>query len=142
VATAGAIALAVGGALFFSRLEKESMNDVSLIVFSVLGGAVTGMYMLGFFTRRVDGFAVNVALALAVALNLYLGLGVMKVLPEAWRVPLHSYWVGAVVNLVFVALAYGISWLRPARPRDLAGLTVWTMGGRRDAASPAAEPGR
>ncbi len=142
MATAGAIALAVGGALFFSRLEKESMNDVSLIVFSVLGGAVTGMYMLGFFTRRVDGFAVNVALALAVALNLYLGLGVMKVLPEAWRVPLHSYWVGAVVNLVFVALAYGISWLRPARGRDLAGLTVWTMGGRRDAASPAAEPGR
>ena len=50
------------GAWVFSRIEKESMNDVSLIVFSVLGGAVTGMYMLGFFTRRVDGFAVNVAL--------------------------------------------------------------------------------
>ncbi|WP_414661477.1 sodium:solute symporter family transporter [Horticoccus sp. 23ND18S-11] len=127
VATVAALVLAVGGALFFSRLEKESMNDVSLIVFSVLGGAITGVYMLGFFTRRVDGFAVNIALAVAVALNVYLGLGVMKVLPEAWRVPVHSYWVGTVVNLVFMAIAYGIARFRRASTRDLSGLTVWTM---------------
>ena len=127
VATVAALVLAVGGALFFSRLEKESMNDVSLIVFSVLGGAITGVYMLGFFTRRVDGFAVNIALAVAVALNVYLGLGVMKVLPEAWRLGVHSYWVGTVVNLVFMAIAYGIARLRKAPPRDLTGLTVWTM---------------
>jgi hypothetical protein len=115
------------GAWVFSRIEKESMNDVSLIVFSVLGGAVTGMYMLGFFTRRVDGFAVNVALGFAIALNVYLGLGVMKVLPEAWRLGVHSYWVGAVVNLSFMAIAYGISLVRRGPPRDLTGLTVWTM---------------
>jgi SSS family solute:Na+ symporter len=115
------------GAWVFSRIEKESMNDVSLIVFSVLGGAVTGMYMLGFFTRRVDGFAVNVALGCSIALNVYLGLGVMNVLPEAWRLGVHSYWVGAVVNLSFMAIAYGISLVRRGPPRDLTGLTVWTM---------------
>ncbi|MBI4622439.1 MAG: sodium/solute symporter [Verrucomicrobia bacterium] len=124
--TAAAIGLMTAGAYTFSQIEKESMNDVSLIVFSVLGGAITGVYMLGFFTRRVDGFAVNVALACAVALNLYLGLGVMKVLPEAWRIGVHSYWVGAVVNGVFMAIAYGISLVRRAPPRDLSGLTVWT----------------
>lgn len=128
LATVGALVIAVAGALFFSRLEKESMNDVSLIVFSVLGGAITGIYMLGFFTTRVDGFAVNIALAGAIALNIYLGLGVMKVLPEAWRLGVHSYWVGAVVNLVFMALAYGLSLLRRSPPRDLTGLTVWTPG--------------
>ncbi len=128
ITTGVAILLAVGGALVFSRLEKESMNDVSLIVFSVLGGAITGIYMLGFFTRRVDGFAVNVALAVAIALNLYLGLGVMKVLPVAWRIGVHSYWVGAVVNVTFMAIAYGVSFVRKAPPRDLTGLTVWTMG--------------
>lgn len=127
VTTGVAILVAVGGALFFSRLEKESMNDVSLIVFSVLGGAITGLYMLGFFTRRVDGFAVNVALACAIALNIYLGLGVAGVLPAGWKIPVHSYWVGAVVNIVFMALAYGISFLRKPTPRDLTGLTVWTM---------------
>lgn len=138
VATVAAITVAVAGALFFSRLEKESMNDVSLIVFSVLGGAITGIYMLGFFTRRVDGFAVNIALAVAIALNIYLGLGVMKVLPENWRLGVHSYWVGAVVNVVFMALAYGISVFRRSPPRDLAGLTVWTMDRKREA-KPAVE---
>jgi SSS family solute:Na+ symporter len=129
--TALAIVAMTAGALFFSRLEKESMNDVSLIVFSVLGGAITGVYLLGFFSTRVDGRAVNWALALAVALNVYLGLGVMKVLPEAWRISIHSYWVGAVVNLVFLVAAYTIARLHPAPPRDLAGLTVWTMRERR-----------
>ncbi len=130
VATGVAILFAVGGALVFSRLEKESMNDVSLIVFSVLGGAITGIYMVGFFTRRVDSFAVNVALVLSIALNVYLGLGVMKVLPESWRLGVHSYWVGAVVNLAFIVVAYGISLVRRGAPRDLTGLTVWTMGRR------------
>ena len=108
------------------------MNDVSLIVFSVLGGAITGIYMLGFFTRRVDGFAVNIALAISIVLNIYLGLGVMKVLPEAWRLGVHSYWVGAVVNLVFIVIAYAISLGRRAPPRDLSGLTVWTLDNKRE----------
>jgi hypothetical protein len=51
----------------------------------------------------------------------------MKVLPEAWRLGVHSYWVGAVVNLSFMAIAYGISLVRRGPPRDLTGLTVWTM---------------
>jgi SSS family solute:Na+ symporter len=130
-AARGVAALAIvamtAGAWFFARLEKESMNDVSLIVFSVLGGAITGVYMLGFFSTRVDGRAVNWSLALAVALNVYLGLGVMKVLPEAWRVPLHSYWVGAIVNVVFMVTAYTLACLRPAPTRNLTGLTVWTL---------------
>jgi SSS family solute:Na+ symporter len=126
LATGAAIVAAVGGALFFSRLEKESMNDVSLIVFSVLGGAITGVYMLGFFSTRVQGRSLNLGLFAAIALNFYLGLGVMKVLPEVWRIPLHSYWVGAVVNVVLVIVAYAIARIWPETPRDLTGLTVWT----------------
>jgi len=127
ITTAVAIGLAVAGAIGFSRLEKESMNDVSLIVFSVLGGAITGIYMIGFFTQRVDGFALNLALAVAGVLNFYLALGALHVLPEGWRLGVHSYWIGAVVNLVFIAVAYGVSLLRKPPPRDLTGLTVWTM---------------
>ncbi len=127
VITGLAIAAMTAGAFTFSRLEKESMNDVSLIVFSVLGGAVTGLYMIGFFTRRVDGFSANVALVVSVAFNVYLGLGVMGVLPAAWKLGLHSYWVGAVVNVTFIIVAYGTSLFRRGPTQDLAGLTVWTM---------------
>lgn len=124
--TAGAIILMTAGAFSFSRMHKESMNDVSLIVFSVLGGCLTGLYMVGFFTKRVDGFAVNIALVVAIGFNLYLGLGIMKVLPASWQIGVHSYWVGALVNLLFVVIACGVSLFRRQPDRNLAGLTVWT----------------
>jgi SSS family solute:Na+ symporter len=114
-------------ALFFMVIPKESMNDLSLIVTSVFGGCLMGLFLLGFFTRRVDGFAANCALVVTVALNLYLGLGVLGVLPEAARVPIHSYWVGALVNLCFMAVAYLIALLRRPRVTALEGLTVWTV---------------
>lgn len=124
--TAGAIVAMTAGAWWFAGLEKESMNDVSLIVFSVLGGAITGVYLVGFFCPRVGGRAVGWALGLAIALNVYLGLGVLGVLPAAWRLPLHSYWVGAVVNVFFIATAWVLGrWFLP-ETRDLRGLTVWT----------------
>ena len=125
---AGAAIMAMAfGAFSFSQMKKESMNDVSLIVFSVLGGAITGLYMLGFFTRRVDGRSANIALVIAIAFNIYLGLGLLGWLPTGWKIGLHSYWVGALVNLFFVVLAYGISLLRRVPPQPLVGLTVWTM---------------
>ena len=74
----------------------------------------------------MGGRAVSWALALAIALNVYLGLGVLGVLPAAWRLPLHSYWVGAVVNAFFITTAWVLGRWFPPENRDLRGLTVWT----------------
>ncbi len=103
------------------------MNDVSLTVASVFGGCLMGLYMLGFFVPRVEGKSVNIALVPAVAFNLYLGLGAVGALPNSWKLGLHSYWTTAVVNGFFMALAYGLSLGRKSLPRDLTGLTVWTL---------------
>lgn len=125
---AGAVAVVVVlGAITFSQLEKESMNDISLIVTSVFGGCLMGLFLLGFFTTRVDGTAATVAMAIAIAFNVYLGLGLAGRLPEAITLPVHSYWTGALVNGVFLVCAYGLGCLRGST-RDLRGLTVWTMG--------------
>jgi len=122
-----ATACVVAGAILFSQLPKESMNDVSLIVTSVFGGCLMGLFLLGFFTTRVDGTAATIAMALAIAFNIYLALGLAGKLPAAITLPVHSYWTGALVNGVFLVCAYGIGCLRPGH-RDLSGLTVWTMG--------------
>ncbi|MEX0793829.1 MAG: hypothetical protein WD045_11885, partial [Pirellulaceae bacterium] len=120
--------LVVVGAIAFSRMEKESMNDASLIVTSIFGGCLMGLFMLGFFTKRVDGFAATVALVLAMGLNIYLGLGVLGWLPDSWTFAIHSYWVGALVNGGFIVVAYLLGWLRTSGDtgRDLTGLTIWT----------------
>jgi len=120
-------ALVVTGAIVFSRIEKESMNDVSLIVTSVFGGCLMGLFLLGFFTRRVDGISATFALALAVGFNIYLGLGLLGRFPEGWTLGVHSYWVGALVNGTFIVSAYLISLLRRKPQPNLEGLTVWTM---------------
>lgn len=128
IVTAVAIVLMTLVAYGFSQLKKESMNDVGLIVSSVLGGALTGLYMIGFFTRRVDGTSVNIALILTILLNLYLGLGLLGWLPASLAFTgIHSYWVAAIVNGTFVVLAYGISIVRRSGKKELTGLTVWTV---------------
>ncbi len=126
VIAACATLVVVMGALVFSGIEKESMNDLSLIVTSVFGGCLMGLFLLGFFTTRVDGFAATSAMIIAIVFNVYLGLGLAEKLPESITLKVHSYWVGALVNGVFIVSAYCIGWFRP-RNTQLASLTVWTM---------------
>lgn len=119
--------LVIMGAIVFSQIDKESMNDISLIVTSVFGGCLMGLFIMGFFTERIDGFSATVALILAVVFNIYLGLGLLGVLPQSWILPVHSYWVGALVNGLFIVVAYAIGLVRNKSDRNLQGLTVWTM---------------
>lgn len=130
IIAAVAATLVILGAITFSRLEKESMNDVSLIVTSVFGGCLMGLFLLGFFTRRVDGASATIAMALAIAFNLYLALGLAGKLPDTLTLSIHSYWTGALVNGFFIVAAYAISLLRARPLEELAGLTVWTMRSR------------
>ena len=118
--------LVVSGAICFSRIDKESMNDISLMVTSLFGGCLMGLFILGFFTRIVDGTSATFAMICAILLNLYIGLGFLNVIPESLKIDIHSYWVAAFVNGSFAVLAYGISLLRRAPPGNLDGLTIWT----------------
>ncbi len=119
--------LVVAGAIFFSQMNKESMNDISLIVTSVFGGCLMGLFIMGFFTKAVDGFSATIALIVAVVVNIYLGLGLLGVLPSFITLKIHSYWVIAVVNGIFIVIAYVMGKTRGKERKSLEGLTVWTM---------------
>lgn len=126
-----AAAVMICGALVIQQIPKESMNTFNLIVSSIFGGCLVGLFLLGFFSVRVDRVAATGGVVMAIVANVYLALSFLKVIPEAWRIPLHEYWVGISVNLVFFLTAYGLGWLRnpqvTARKESLAGLTVWTQ---------------
>lgn len=121
----GVSLLMIGGAFFFSVIEKESINDISWIVSSVFGGCLVGLFMIGFFTTRVGYRAVLWALVVAVIVNLYLGISLTGILPEALSVNVQAYWVGVIVNLLFIVLAYIFSFFIKNR-KQIDGLTVWT----------------
>lgn len=114
-------------AWLFSNMPKESMADLGWIVVSVFGGCLVGLFMLGFFSTKVDNQCVLVALPIAILLNFYLMLNTVGWLPQEWSVNIHAYWVGILVNIVFVCLAYGISLILGKPPgKQLEGLTIWT----------------
>ncbi len=89
-----------------------------------LYGAIS--FIVGFFSRIVDGVSATIAMSLAILANIYIGLGALGLLPENWTLRIHSYWVGAAINALFIALAYLISLSRRRPPSNLEGLTVWT----------------
>lgn len=125
---AGSVSIVVIlGAIIFSKIEKESMNDISLIVTSVFGGCLMGLFILGFFSARVDGKSATIAMTFSILFNAYIGLGFLKLIPESWTLQVHKYWVAALINCTFILIAWTLSVLRKAKPQNLEGLTVWTM---------------
>ena len=119
--------LMVLGAILFSSIEKESMNDLSWIVASVFGGCLLGLFMVGFFTTRIDSCAAMTALVVAIVLNVWLGANAAGWLPERLTAGVHAYWTGILVNLAFVVIAGVVAIFRGTNRKDLGGLTVWTM---------------
>ncbi|MDF1752162.1 MAG: sodium:solute symporter [Verrucomicrobiales bacterium] len=120
------------GAIFFSSIEKESMNDLSWIVASVFGGCLLGLFMAGFFTTRIGNRSALIGLAGAIVLNIYLGVSAAGWLPASITAPVHSYWTGILVNLAFLIIAGLVSCFTGRNSKDLKGLTVWTMEGIKD----------
>lgn len=114
------------GAIYFSRVPKESMNDINWIMSSLLSGGMIGIYIAGIFTTRIDSKALVVALVAAFATNLYLGLGMRDIVNTFG---IHDYWIGPLVNAVFLTIAFAWSFATGTRPGPdkLRNLTIWTM---------------
>lgn len=121
-----AAALMILGAMIFSWLPRESMVDLGIIVGAIFGGCLAGLFLVGFFTTRVDYVSALIALVIAVLFNIYLMLNTLNFLPEALSLKVHSYYISILVNVLFVVCAYGISLVRGRPPQNLQGLTVWT----------------
>jgi len=118
------------GAMYLVKLFEttgvETMNDLTWILSSLFGGCMVGLFMVGFFSTRVDGRAATIGMCCAVLMNIYLGLNQMEILPSALSIPVHEYWIVAIVNATFVLIAFTLGSLRKT-DQDLTDLTVWTF---------------
>jgi SSS family solute:Na+ symporter len=132
--------LMIVGAIIFLYIPKESMVDLGIVMAAMFGGCVVGMFLLGFFTTRVSYRPMMAALAAGILINVYLALNTLGWLPEDWGVGVHAYWVGILVNVIFAVLAYGLSMVWPTGPRELDGLTVWTLSSLRTRCTPTTDP--
>jgi len=128
IATVASV-LMLGGATLLLEAEGGTLQDTSIVLTSLLGGGLLGIYLLGFFTRRGDARSVWAGIACTAVFTLW----TVGAFPASWTVPFDRYYTAAIGNLVMFAVGYGLSLLLPGRERDLTGLTVWqpeTDGGR------------
>ncbi|MFG0249159.1 MAG: sodium:solute symporter [Phycisphaeraceae bacterium JB051] len=113
-------------AIVFYYTPKESVVDTLILVGSLVGGPVLAMYLLGFFTTRIDGRTLLITMVLVGLLHVYFLLNAFDLVPQSMHLALHNYWVGIVLDIFFIAIGYGLSLILPRQKQDLTGLTVWT----------------
>ena len=116
----------IAGGLIIWGMERESILDLTKQIASIFGGCTFGLFMLGFFTRRVSERGILWALPPAILVNVYLGLNAAGQLPAWASTTLHNYWINLTVNLVFAVFAFGLVFVGLRERRPLRGLTVWT----------------
>jgi solute:Na+ symporter, SSS family len=108
--------IGVGLAVLLSRYEIDSLLDLALELWGLLGGGFAGAYTLGMFTRRANwqGVAIGVTVSIVVTL-------------VAWSVNwVHPYFYLPLSVLICIVVGYAASWLYPP-PSTLDGLTVYSQ---------------
>jgi Na+/proline symporter len=106
--------IGVGLALLLSRYEIESVLDLALELWGLVGGGFAGAYTLGMFTRRSNWQGVIIGVAVSIIITLFI-----------WSMDiLHPFFYLPLSILVCIVAGYSASWLFPP-PGSLAGLTTY-----------------
>jgi SSS family transporter len=107
--------LATGTALLLAALDLKSMMVVWNQIVALLGGGIVGVYSLGMFTRRANGFGAVGGALISVAIT-----AAVK-----WFTPLHWSTYVPIAIVSCMVFGYLLSLLKPQR-KDLSGLTIYT----------------
>ena len=112
-------------AILLAYTQTKTLQDVSTMLGSVLGGGVLGLFLFGFFTTWGDGRAAGIGIVATLCYTVYIILGKKDLVPLP---PFDLYYTAIIGNLVM----FGVTALASCvfrRPADhsLAQLTVWTM---------------
>lgn len=116
--------LGTGTGLLMATYEIQSLWDVFLALIGLFGGSLAGLVALGVFTTRAHGKGALVG-AFTSAAMLY----VVNTFTEV-----HFFLYAGIGILVCFGVGYVASLLIPAQPKDLRGVTFYTLD--RPASSP------
>ena len=118
-------------ALMIHLTRSQALMDLQTLMFSIMGGGLLGLFLLGFLTCRVDS---RVALIATVGTMLSVCIWVFadsetgqRLVPSLAEVLPNKFWISVLSNVFVFALAYALSLLLTGpRKKDLTDLTDWT----------------
>jgi SSS family solute:Na+ symporter len=136
VVTLASSVVMIGGAWWLLHADTTTLQDLWTEFQSILAGGLLGLFLLGFLTARVDGRAVGIGIACAVAFSVGISLVTLGYLPAKWIHAVNSrfdsYYTSIVGNLVTFAVGYTVARLLGSKPRDVKDLTLWTSSATPD----------
>ncbi len=96
----------IAGALLLERASTNTLQDVILIMVSLLGGGLLGLYILGFISRRGDARAAWCGIACTLLFTGWTVAAGHDVLPDAMAAPFDLYYTGLIGNLIMFGVGY------------------------------------
>ncbi len=106
-----------GAAMLLASIDVKYIMDQSLILLGLIGGGLTGIFILGIFTSRCSAVG---AIGGAVA-------GSLLPLIISHTTNLNFFLYGAIGVSSCVVVGYTISWIVPDKKCNLKGLTIFTI---------------
>jgi SSS family solute:Na+ symporter len=109
--------IATGLAVFLASFKSSSLWDLFSKLMALVGGGFGGVIVLGLLTKRAS--------TAGAWIGSLVGTGVLIYLEVFTRISFFIY--GTVALAVSVGVGYLASRVFPDRPRNLEGLTIWTL---------------
>ncbi|MCU0871262.1 MAG: sodium/solute symporter [Pirellulaceae bacterium] len=106
----------MGAALWIARSDVRSLFEAFLNVIGMFGGTISGLFILGIFTRRANGPGAL--------------LGALASASAVWAVHphVHFYWYAFTGIVTCVVVGYLASFCFPRANKDITGLALDTGG--------------
>jgi len=110
-------------AVLISKMDADSLWKLILLLVGLFGSSLTGVFLLGVFTRRAS--ARGVALGVAASI-------LSLIMLRTFTIPIHGFLTAAVGVLTCVVVGYVASIFLPAKDRLLKNLTLATLEDAKD----------
>jgi SSS family solute:Na+ symporter len=117
--------LMVAGAWLFYISNAKTLNDLGLIIGSICGGGILGVFLVGIFTRCGDVRAVWTALTVNALVTAYILMSKRGLLPDQGSMAIDLYFTALIGNTLTVVTALVASIFFKSRVEDFTNLTVW-----------------
>jgi len=110
-------------AVLISKMDPGSLWELILLLVGLFGSSLTGVFLLGVFTRRASARGVTLGVAASI---------ISLVMLRTFDIPIHGFLTAAVGVLSCVVVGYVASIFLPGQDRLLKNLTLATLEGAKE----------
>jgi SSS family solute:Na+ symporter len=123
----GAALFMVCGALILNASETKTLQDTATILYSITGGGLLGLYLLGFFTKKGNAKSVWIGLIVTSLFTIWTILSKRGLVPEWLHTPFDLYYTGLIGNIIMFAVSFTAAVLLVDQRKNLKNLTIWNQ---------------